>query len=83
MIKRKYLVLVKKIKMIRITQEQYFLNSTQPFLDSEINSKKIRSLNLKQRQIFDFIYNWAKPLAKVKCGTTPKQSTPFHVSLGQ
>ena len=27
--------------------------------DDEINSK-IRSLNLKQQQIFDFIYNWAK-----------------------
>ena len=48
MIKQKYLVLVKKIKMIRITQEQYFLNSTQPFLDSEINSKKLDLWTLKQ-----------------------------------
>ena len=48
--------------------------------DSEINSK-IRSLNVKQRQIFDFIYNWAKSHVKVKCGTTSKQSTPFHLFL--
>ena len=35
--------------------------------DSEINSK-IRSLNLIQRQIFDFIENWAMSHVKVKCG---------------
>ena len=48
--------------------------------DSEINSK-IRSLDLKQKQIFDFIYNWAKSHVKVECGTTSKQSTPFHLFL--
>ena len=48
--------------------------------DSEINSK-IRSLDLKQKQIFDFIYNWAKSHVKVECGTTLKQSTPFHLFL--
>ena len=48
--------------------------------DSEIDSK-IRSLNLKQRQINDFIYNWAKSHVKVKCGTTSKQSAPFHLFL--
>ena len=48
--------------------------------DSEINSK-IRSLNVKQRQMFDFIYNWTKSHVKVKCRTTSKQSTPFHVFL--
>ena len=47
---------------------------------SEINIK-IRSLNVKQRKIFDFIYNWAKSHVKVKCGTTLKQSTLFHVFL--
>ena len=40
--------------------------------DDEINSK-IRSLNLKQWQIFDFIHNWAKLYVKVKSGTTKKQ----------
>ena len=48
--------------------------------DSEIDSK-IRSLNLKQRQIFDFIYNWAKSHVKVKCATPSKQLTPFHLFL--
>ena len=33
--------------------------------DSDINNK-IRSLNFKQRQIFDFIYNWAESHVKVK-----------------
>ena len=48
--------------------------------DSEINSK-VRFLNLKQRQILDFIHNWAKSHIKVKCGTTSKQSTTFHLFL--
>ena len=48
--------------------------------DSEINSK-LRFLNLKQRQIFGFIYNWAKLHVKVKCGTTSKQSAPFYLFL--
>ena len=48
--------------------------------DHDINSK-IRSLNLKQRQIFDFIHNWAKLHVKVKSGTTKNQSTPFHLYL--
>ena len=48
--------------------------------DSEINSK-IRSVNDKQRQIFDFIYDWAKSDVKVKCRTTSKQSTQFHIFL--
>ena len=48
--------------------------------DSEIDSK-VRSLDLKQKQIFDFIYNWAKSHVKVECGTTSKQSTPFHLFL--
>ena len=34
-------------------------------IDSEINSK-ITSLNFKQKQIFDFIYNWTKSHVKVK-----------------
>ena len=46
--------------------------------DDEINSK-IRSLNLKQWQIFNFIYNWAKLHIKVKSGTTKKQSMSFHL----
>ena len=50
------------------------------FSDREINSK-IRSRNVKQRQIFDFIYNWAKSHVKVNCGTTSKQSAPFHLFL--
>ena len=40
--------------------------------DSEINSK-VRFLNLKQRQILDFIYNWTKSHVKVKFGTTSKR----------
>ena len=47
---------------------------------NEVNSK-IRSLNLKQRQIFDFIHDWAKLNVKVKSGTTKKQSPPFHLFL--
>ena len=48
--------------------------------DSEINSI-IRSLNLKQRQIFDFIFNWAKLQVKVKSGIISNQSKPFHLFL--
>ena len=48
--------------------------------DYKINGK-IRPLNLKQRQIFDFIHNRAKLHIKVKSGTTKKQSTLFHSCL--
>ena len=48
--------------------------------DDEINSK-IRSRNLKQWQIFDFIHNWEKFHVKVKSGKTKKQSTSFHLFL--
>ena len=48
--------------------------------DDEINSKS-RSLNLKQRQLFDFIHNWAKLHIKVKSATTKKHSMPFHLFL--
>ena len=40
---------------------------------SEINDK-VRSLNLKQRQIFDFLYNWAKLHVKAKLRNVSKQS---------
>ena len=46
--------------------------------DNEINSK-IRSLNIKQRQIFGFIHNWVKINVKVKSATTKKQLTPLHL----
>ena len=48
--------------------------------NSDINSK-IRSLNLKQRQIFDSIFNWAKLQVKVKSGIISNQSKPFHIFL--
>ena len=46
--------------------------------DNEINSK-IRSLSIKQRQIFGFIHNWVKINVKVKFATTKKQLTPLHL----
>ena len=47
------------------------------YSDSEINNK-VRSLNLKQRQIFNFIFNWAKLQVKVKSGIISNQPKPFH-----
>ena len=78
MIRQKYFVLMKKINLMRITQKQKL--HTTNLSDSEINSK-IRSLDVKQRQIFDFIYSWANSRVKVECGMTSKQSTPFHLFL--
>ena len=46
--------------------------------DSEINSN-IRSLNLKKRQRFDFIFNWAKLQVKVKSGIISNHSKPFYL----
>ena len=48
--------------------------------DSEINSK-IRSLKFKQRQIFGFIFNWARLQVKVKSGIISNQSESFHLFL--
>ena len=48
--------------------------------DSEINSE-IRSLKFKQRQIFGFIFNWARLQVKVKSRIISNQSESFHLFL--
>ena len=41
----------------------------------------MRSLRLKQSQIFDFVFNWAKLQVKVKYAIISNQSKPFHLFL--
>ena len=45
--------------VISILYQQYFHS------DDEV-STNTRSLNLKQRQVFDFVHSWAKELVKQK-----------------
>ena len=47
--------------------------------DDEL-SEKVRSLNVKQRQVFDFIYNWAKSCIS-KCANGKQVPVPFHIFL--
>ena len=46
--------------------------------DDEI-STNIRSLNFKQRQIFDFVYSWAKETVKQKSSKNSEIIGPFHL----
>ena len=45
------------------------------------SSQKIRSLNLKQRQVFDFVYNWVKSYIISKSAYRKQVSVPFHLFL--
>ena len=47
--------------------------------DNEL-SEKVRSLNVKQRQVFHFIYNWAKSCIS-KCANGKQVPVPFHIFL--
>lgn len=48
--------------------------------DDEIN-KKVRSLNIEQRKIFDYVYNWAKTLVKNLSSKSPRKIHAFHLFL--
>ena len=48
--------------------------------DDEINVK-IQSLNVQQRQIFDFVYSCAKETVKQKNSVKPNLVKPFNLFL--
>ena len=61
-------------------------NTTMPaqirkMLSDDDLSKKIRSLNVKQRKVFDFIYNWAKSYITSKLGNAKQLPVPFYLFL--
>ena len=44
-------------------------------------SANIRSLNLKQGQVFDFVHSWAKEIVKQRRLKRPEAIKPFHLFL--
>ena len=44
-------------------------------------SPNIRSLNLKQRQAFDFVHSWAKEVVKLRNSKKPEAVKPFYLFL--
>ena len=61
-------------------------NTTMPaqihkMLSGDDLSKKIRSLNAKQRQVFDFMYNWAKSYITSKLGNAKQLPVLFYLFL--
>ena len=48
--------------------------------DDEVNSN-IQSLNVQQRQVFDFVYSWAKETVKQKSSVKPNLVKPFNLFL--
>ena len=48
--------------------------------DDEINAN-IQSLNVQQRQVFDFVYSWAKETVKQKSSVKPNLVKPFNLFL--
>ena len=53
-------------------------NTSNILHDDDINAK-IRSLNIKQRQIFDVVHGWAKDFMKNLSSKCPKKVFPFHL----
>ena len=59
------------------------LSIPQPYslvIDNEINAN-IQSLNVRQRQVFDFVYSWAKETVKQKSSVKPNLVKPFNLFL--
>ena len=54
--------------------QPYFLVS-----DDEINAN-IQSLNVQQRQVFDFVYSWAKETVRQKILVKPVKHFNFQTS---
>ena len=54
--------------------QPYFLVS-----DDEINAN-IQSLNVQQRQVFDFVYSWAKETVRQKILVKPVKPFNFQTS---
>ena len=54
--------------------QPYFLVS-----DDEINAN-IQSLNVQQRQVFDFVYSWAKETVRQKILVKPVKPLSFQTS---
>ena len=48
--------------------------------DEEV-SESIRSLNVKQRQMFDYVLTWAKEKVKRKSSIKPKAVKPFNLFI--
>ena len=48
--------------------------------DDEINAN-IQSLNVQQRQVFDFFYSWTKDTVKQKSSIKPNLVKPFNLFL--
>ena len=52
-----------------------------PFLSDGEMCELIRSLNDKQRQVFEYIFHWAKESVKNKSSEIEKSIPPFHIFL--
>ena len=55
--------------------------STLPLYQDSIISENIRSLNAKQRQLFEVIHNWSRDYMKNLSSKTIKNIKPFHIFL--
>ena len=50
-------------------------------LSDDIINEKIRSLNVKQREIFEKVYKWARDYAKNRSCKFPREIFPFYIFL--
>ena len=55
--------------------------STLPVFQDSIISENIRSLNLKQRQVFEVIHKWSRDYVKNLSSKVMKKVKPFHIFL--
>ena len=61
--------------------ESGFSYSTHPVFQDSLINENMRSLNVKQRQVFDVIYNWARDYVKNLSSRYVKYINPFHIFL--
>ena len=61
--------------------ESGFSCSTHPVFPDSLINENIRSLNVKQRQVFDVIHKWARDYVKNLSSKHVKYIKPFHIFL--
>ena len=61
--------------------ESGFSCSTHPVFQDSLINENIRSLNVKQRQVFDVIHKWARNYVKNLSSKHVKCINPFHIFL--
>ena len=59
------------------------LQPVQPIVSDELLNEKIRSLNIKQRKIFNFILKWTRETIQSRSHEHGTKPEPFHIFINE